>query len=44
MKKQIEDVVKVKEFINKKGDYRYKYGLVVLIGKTLAETKFEVYK
>lgn len=38
------DVVKVKEFINKKGDYRYKYGLVVLIGKTLAETKFEVYK
>ncbi len=37
------DVNKVEEFVAKNGDYKYKYGIVVTIGKTLAETNFEVY-
>lgn len=38
------DALKVKEFVDKEGCYRYKYGLVVVIGRTLHETKFEWYK
>lgn len=38
------DKMKIQEFVNKKGNYKYKYGLIVVIEKTLSETKFEVYK
>ena len=38
------DSLKVREFVDKKGSYKYKYGLVVVIGRTLEETTFEVYK
>lgn len=38
------DALKVKEFVDKEGCYRYKYGLVVVFGRTLHETKFEWYK
>ena len=38
------DRLKVKGFVNKNGKYNYKYGVVVVIGKTLDETTFEVYQ
>lgn len=38
------DKLKIKEFVDKDGSYRYKYGLIVVIGETLSETVFEVYK
>lgn len=38
------DNLKVQEFVDKNGEYRYKYGLVVVIGKTIDETTFEVYQ
>lgn len=38
------DSLKVSEFVDKNGKYQYKYGVVVKIGRTLAETTFDVYK
>ncbi len=37
-----DDKEKVAQYVKKK-EYRYKYGIVVVIGKTLAEIEFEVF-
>lgn len=37
------DSLKICDFVDKNGDYKYKYGLVVVIEKNLNETTFEVY-
>ena len=38
------DSLKISDFVDQNGKYKYQYGLVVLIRKTLDETEFEVYK
>lgn len=38
------DSLKISDYVDQNGKYKYQYGLVVLIRKTLDETEFEVYK
>ena len=35
------DIDKVKQFVDEEGKYKYKYGIVVVIGKKLSETKLK---
>ncbi|MGN0624297.1 MAG: hypothetical protein ACI4JA_10185 [Oscillospiraceae bacterium] len=39
-----KDSLKISEFVDKNGEYKYKYGLVVVVGRKLKETTFEVHK